>query len=124
MKKYLCLHADDGLLAATKEERERLVKKLEEKVKVQVSSPLSEEGSSLEFLKRKYYKTEDGIIMYSDRKHVDELAKTFQVKERDTPADPTFQQEDSTDELDAAQAKLYREATGRLLYLSSTRTDI
>ena len=49
VKKYLCLHADDGLLAAAKEEREKLVEKLEEKVKVQVSSPLKEVGTSLEF---------------------------------------------------------------------------
>ena len=124
VKKYLCLHADDGLLASTREEREKLVKKLEEKVKVQVSSPLYEIGSSIEFLKRKYIMSEEGSLVYSDRKRVEHLKKVMPVKERDAPADGSFLQEDKSPPLEPSKAKLFREMTGRLLYLASTRPDI
>lgn len=31
----------------------------------------------MNFLKRKYYKTEDGIVMYSDKKHLEQLARVL-----------------------------------------------
>ena len=70
----LVLHADDGLT------------KLEEatgrKAKVQISN---------EFLKRRYVRTKQGIMMYSGRKHLNPLTGALGEKlcERDTPQQTT-----------------------------------
>ena len=122
----LVLHADDGLLASTAEERRALMKKLGNQVKVQVSDPLKEVGDEIEFLKRKYTLTKDGIVMYSGRRHLEGLLNSLgpNLKERDTPADPSFLEIDLTDELPLQKSKQYKECVGRLLYLSHTRPDI
>ena len=122
----LVLHADDGLLASTPEERDALMQTLGAKVKVQVSEPLKETGSELEFLKRKYIKVPEGVLMYSGRKHLDGLLDALGagLKERDTPADSSFLEPDTGRELNNEQAKVFKECVGRLLYLSHTRADI
>ena len=53
-KSAMILHADDGLLASSKGERERIIGVFAKKVKVQTGNPMVEEGDTLEFLKRKY----------------------------------------------------------------------
>ena len=68
--------------------------------------------------------SEEGILVYSDKKHVEHLKKVMPVKERDPPADGSFLQEDKSSPLEPGKAKLFREMTGRLLYLASTRPDI
>ena len=122
----LVLHADDGLVMSTPEERRVLVAALTKRVKVQVGDPLKLPGDELEFLKRKYVKTDEGIIMFSSRKHLDALVKAFEgkLRERDTPADNSFLEPDTSKPLGPKEAKLYKESVGRLLYLSHTRPDI
>ncbi|OLP98231.1 hypothetical protein AK812_SmicGene19368 [Symbiodinium microadriaticum] len=62
-KAGLILHADDGLLASTRSEREELQRLLGEKVKVEFSTPMVHAGDELHVLKRKYIKMEDGTQM-------------------------------------------------------------
>ena len=82
----LIMHADDGILASTPEERKRILKVLGAKVKVQVSSPLREPGSEVEFLKRRYVVTEDGVVVYSNGKYLESLLKAWEAKgERGIP---------------------------------------
>ena len=50
-KSGMILHADDGLLASSKKERERLLGKIGNKVTLQMSRPLVEIGDEIEFLK-------------------------------------------------------------------------
>ena len=122
----LIMHADDGILASTPEERKRILKVLGAKVKVQVSSPLREPGSEVEFLKRRYVMTKDGVVVYSNGKYLESLLKALgtQGRKRDSPADASFQEPDNSKELAFAEAKLYRECVGRLLYLAHTRPDV
>ena len=119
----LVVHADDGLVMSTPEERKVLVAALTKRVKVQIRDPLKLPGDELEFLKRKYVKTDEGIIVFSSRKHQEALIKAFEgkLKERDTPADNSFLKPDNSK---PKEAKLYKESVGRLLYLSHTRPDI
>ena len=113
----LVLHANHGLLAAMAHEREELVKRVGAKVKVQVSAPMKDICDELEFLKRKYVKAKEGILMFSGRKHVDGLiaAPRTKVLERDSPSDHTFLEADNSKELGSQEAKLFRECVGRLL---------
>ena len=122
----LVLHADDGILAASRLSREKVMAKLGAKVVVQVSEPLKELGDSLEFLKRKYILEESGIVMFSGEKHLEGLVGALgnQIKTRDAPTDQSVIEPDVSSELPEAQAKVYRECVGRLLYLSQTRPDI
>ncbi|CAE7941469.1 unnamed protein product, partial [Symbiodinium necroappetens] len=122
----LVLHADDGILAASRLGREKVMAKLGEKVVVQVSEPLKELGDSLEFLKRKYILEESGIVMFSGEKHLEGLVGALgnHIKARDAPTDQSVIEPDTSSELPEAQAKVYRECVGRLLYLSQTRPDI
>ena len=69
----LILHADDGLLASSREEREQLLSKITPKLTVQTSAPLKEPGDEIEFLKRRYLMTEDGVIMFPSTKYADAL---------------------------------------------------
>ncbi|CAE7593484.1 unnamed protein product [Symbiodinium sp. CCMP2456] len=104
----LVLHADDGLSASTREAREELKAKLEEKVVVQFSEPLVNVGDELEFLKRRYVLEEEGVIMYCSNKHVDGLlaALGHNIKYRETPADQSFLEKDNTPELPDVKACL------------------
>ncbi|CAE7732846.1 eryA, partial [Symbiodinium necroappetens] len=81
----LLLHADDGLLAGTKKSREKLVTEMRKVVNVQVSAPMREVGNELEFLKRKYVRVPEGIIMYSSNRYAESLFETFgrDTKEKD-----------------------------------------
>ena len=120
----MVLHADDGL-ASTAARREKLLKQLSKHVKVQVSEPLNEVGDEIEFLKRRYVLTDEGIVMYSGRRHLEGLLNALgNVRERDAPADQSFLDVDSSDDLPPTKARLYKEYVGRLLCLSHTRPDI
>ncbi|CAE7303029.1 unnamed protein product [Symbiodinium sp. CCMP2456] len=125
-KTKLILHADDGLLGSTREEREHLVAKLEEHVTVQVSDVLTKNSGEIEFLKRRYVGTPDGVYMFSNVKHAEALIAAVgdDAKERDTPADQSFTEVDSSKDLEPSKSKLYKEAVGRLLYLSHSRPDL
>ena len=120
------LHADDGLMASTAAEREELKKVLREKVQVEFSDPMVGPGDEIQFLKRKYVMGEKGIVVYSNGRYLEALVKALgdSLKVRDAPADNSFLETDGSKELGAKEAKEYREATGRLLYLSHTRPDI
>ncbi|CAE7948885.1 unnamed protein product [Symbiodinium sp. KB8] len=122
----LVLHADDGLLASTSEARARLKAKLEEKVVVQFSKPALQIGDEFEFLKRRYVSEQDGVVMFSNNKHLEGLVKALgaQTRFRDTPADNTFLEKDTSQELPEAKARVFRECLGRLLYLSHSRPDV
>ena len=105
----LVLHADDGILAASRLNREKVMAKLGAKVVVQISEPLKELGDSLEFLKRKYILEESGIVMFSGEKHLEGLVGALgnQIKTRDAPADQSVIEPDVSGELPEAQAKVY-----------------
>ncbi|CAE7289458.1 unnamed protein product [Symbiodinium sp. CCMP2592] len=122
----LILHADDGLLASTATERERILGKVGSQVTVQTSLPLKDPGSELEFLKRRYVMTEEGIVVYPKEKYAEALFAGIgkSAKLRDAPSGATFLEPDSSKDLDGNQAREYREAVGRLLYLSHSRADI
>ena len=122
----LVLHADDGLLASTKEERKELEELLSKKVKVEFSAPMVEAGDELQFLKRKYVRVEEGVAVFSNGRYLEALLKSLgaELKARDAPADASFLEPDNSKELDFKAAREYREAVGRLLYLSHTRPDV
>ncbi|CAE7198879.1 unnamed protein product [Symbiodinium sp. CCMP2456] len=122
----MLLHADDGLLGSTAEARQDLVEKMGKVVKLQVSEPMKEVGDELEFLKRKYVRVPEGIVMFSSNRYAESLFESFgkETKEKDVPADKEFLEPDSSQELPAEKGKLYREAVGRLLYLSHSRPDL
>ena len=125
-KTKLILHADDGLLGATKAEREKLIEKLSEHVEVKVSDVLTKHGGEVEFLKRRYVGTEAGVYMFSNAKHAEGLIEAVgdHVKEKDTPADQSFLEPDETQALSTEKAKIFKECVGRLLYLSHSRPDL
>ena len=123
-KTQMVLHADDGVLASTKKAREDLVASLSEAVVVQVSEPLSFD-QGIEFLKRHYTLDEQGIMMNPSTKYLDNLLAALpDVRPRDTPADASFLEKDTSPGLEDCDARLFRECTGRLLYLSHSRCDL
>ncbi|CAE7327609.1 unnamed protein product [Symbiodinium sp. CCMP2592] len=125
-KTGLLLHADDGLLAATKEQKEKFEKQVGSKVTLQMSSPLAEIGDEIEFLKRRYVRTSEGVVVFSNGKYIEALSAQLgpNIKRRDSPSDPTFLEPDTSKELAPLEAKLYKESVGRLMYLSHSRPDI
>ena len=119
----LILHADDGLLGSTHEERERLVAKLEEQACHSVTvqrGPHKDSGES-ELRKRRCVGTKEGVYMFSNAKHAEALiaAAGDKAKERDTPVDQSFLQSGLTKELEPAQGKLYKESGWQAAVLES-----
>eukprot|EP00439_Symbiodinium_sp_Y106_P070112 s2160_g12.t1 len=92
-KSAMILHADDGLLASTASERDRIVKVFGSQVTVQVGDPMVGEGDSFEFLKRRYIRMKEGIAVFSNAKYLEALIKAAgpNIKRRDAPADGSFQ---------------------------------
>ena len=122
----MVLHADDGLLASTASERDRIVKVFGSQVTVQVGDPMVGEGDSFEFLKRRYIRMKEGVAVFSNAKYLEALIKAAgpNIKRRDAPADGSFQDVDDSKELDPSKARTYKECVGRLLYLAHSRPDI
>ncbi|CAE7944736.1 unnamed protein product, partial [Symbiodinium sp. KB8] len=122
----LILHADDGLLASTRAERAKFEATFGAKVTLQVDSPLAEVGDSISFLKRKYVKVPEGVAVYSNSRYLESLRSALgpKVKPRDSPADNSFLEPDNSRDLGPADAKLYKESVGRLLYLAHSRPDV
>ena len=120
------LHADDGLLASTASERAKFEETFGSHVMLQVSLPLVNVGDSIEFLKRRYVKTLEGVVVYSNGKYLESLQGTLgsRVKPRDSPADNSFLEPDGSKELGFEEAKVYKESVGRLLYLAHSRPDV
>ena len=86
-----------------------------------MSDPLLAVGDEIEFLKRRYIMTEEGVIMMSGRRHLEGLlAALGKVK----GVSASFLEPDNSEELTAAQKKVYQESVGRLLYLAHTRADL
>ncbi|OLP86509.1 Copia protein [Symbiodinium microadriaticum] len=122
----MILHADDGLLAANKKEREEILKVFGKKFTVQVGDPMGAEGDKFSFLKRLYLRVPEGIVMYSNGRYLEALVEALgpNIKKRDSPADASFQEPDDSTELEPSKAATFREFVGRLLYLSHSRPDI
>ena len=122
----MILHADDGLLAANKKEREEILKVFGKKFTVQVGDPMGAEGDKFSFLKRLYLRVPEGIVMYSNGRYLEALVEALgpNIKKRDSPADASFQEPDDSTELEPSKAATFREYVGRLLYLSHSRPDI
>ncbi|CAE7306808.1 unnamed protein product [Symbiodinium necroappetens] len=101
------LHADDGLMASTAAEREKLKKVLREKVQVEFSDPMVGPGDEIQFLKRKYVMGEKGIVVYSNGRYLEALVKALgdSLKVRDAPADNSFLETDGSKELGAKEAE-------------------
>ena len=93
---------------------------------LQVSKPLVKPGDESEFLKRRYIVTEEGLVVFPSNRYPEVLFEGVgkDARPRDTPADNSLLDIDSSSELNMNQSKLYREAVGRLLYLSHSRGDI
>ena len=82
-------------------------------------------GDELEFLKRRYVKMENGIAMYSGRRHLEGLLEALgNVRERDSPGNQTFLDADASEVLPPTKARTFKECVGGLPYLSHTRPDI
>ena len=95
-------------------------------MEVKVSDVLTKDGGEVEFLKRRYVATDQGVYMFSNNKHTEGLIEAVGdlVKERDTPADQSFLEPDESKELSSEKAKVFKECVGRLLYLSHSRPDL
>ena len=93
---------------------------------MQVSPPLLDIGDSVDFLKRRYVKTPEGIAVYSNGKYIESLRAALgsKIKARDAPADNSFLEHDTSKELNSNEARVYKESVGRLLYLAHSRPDI
>ncbi|OLQ07454.1 Retrovirus-related Pol polyprotein from transposon TNT 1-94 [Symbiodinium microadriaticum] len=122
----MILHADDGLLASSAKERERILGVLRSRVVLQVTNPLRVPGDEIEFLKRRYVYSEEGIVVFPNNRYAEALFEGVGkgAKPRDTPADNSFLEKDTSKELKESEARKYREAVGRLLYLSHSRGDL
>ena len=122
-KTGLLLH---GLLAATEEQKQKFEKQVGTKVTLQMSGPLKEVGDELEFLKRRYVRVEDGVIVFANSKYLEALEANLgpNIKRRDSPSDQSFLEPDNTTELAPTEAKLYKESVGRLMYLAHSRPDV
>ena len=122
----MILHADDGLLASSAKERERILGVLRSRVVLQVTNPLLRPGDETEFLKRRYVYSEEGIVVFPSNRYAEALREGVGkgAKPRDTPADNSFLEKDTSRELEETEARKYREAVGRLLYLSHSRGDL
>ncbi|CAE7561573.1 unnamed protein product, partial [Symbiodinium necroappetens] len=122
----MILHADDGLLASSAKERERILGVLRSRVVLQVTNPLLRPGDEIEFLKRRYVYSEEGIVVFPSNRYAEALFEGVGkgAKPRDTPADNSFLEKDTSRELEETEARKYREAVGRLLYLSHSRGDL
>ena len=122
----LILHADDGLLASTRAERAKFEATFGAKVTLQVAEPLLEVGDVISFLKRKYVKVPEGVNVYANSRYLESLSSALgpKVKPRDSPADNSFLEPDTSRDLGPADAKLYKESVGRLLYLAHSRPDV
>ena len=96
------------------------------RMNVQVSEPPKAVGSEPEFLRRKYIKVPEGVLMYSGRKPCDGLPEALGacLEEGDTPADSSFLEPNAGRELNSEQAKIFSHCVGTLIYLSHTRADI
>eukprot|EP00439_Symbiodinium_sp_Y106_P075026 s2610_g14.t1 len=119
----LILHADDGLLASTEEERKNFEEVFGGRVTLQVSPPLLDIGDSVDF---RYVKTPEGIAVYSNGKYIESLRAALgsKIKARDAPADNSFLEHGTSKELNSNEARVYKESVGRLLYLAHSRPDI
>ena len=93
---------------------------------MQTSEVLTKDAGDTEFLKRRYVSAPDGTYVFSSAKHAEALIAAIgdHVKERDTPTDQSFMENDESNELGVAKAKVFKEAVGRLLYLSHSRPDL
>ena len=123
----MILHADDGLLVSSARERKRILGVLSSRVTwLQVSKPLVEPRDEIEFLKRRYVLSKEGIVVFPNNRYAEVLFEGVGTgaKPRDTPTDNSFLEGDTSRELEVAEARKYREAVGRLLYLSHSRGDL
>ena len=120
------VHVDDALLFGRRSDLEVLLAKLKEVFEVShtfASSP----GDCFEFLKRKYVILECGVQVSSHESYVPKLMGLMGVKAgqtSSTPCSKDIYKHDTSPELDAQQAGVYRSAVGLLMYMSSDRIDV
>ena len=65
---------------------------------LQVSQPLVEIGDEIEFLKRRYILSEEGLVVFPSTRYTEALFEGIgkDAMERDTPADASFLEPDSS----------------------------
>eukprot|EP00439_Symbiodinium_sp_Y106_P075033 s1337_g14.t1 len=85
-------------LGFPKGEREQLLGQIGGKVTLQVSQPLVEIGDEIEFLKRRYILSEEGLVVFPSTRYTEALFEGIgkDAMERDTPADASFLEPDSS----------------------------
>lgn len=122
------LHVDDLLFCgSTKFWKETFLPTMQSKFNVSFNE-LQEEGSSINFLRRKIVQLSDGIMVIpgtSTASIIDNFERMFgKARQQKVPCDNGIQQEDSSAELTAGDTRNYRSIVGQLLYLARDRVDI
>ena len=122
----LDLHADDGVLTGDEALVEGFLRHLGDKVEYSRAGPFGV-GDEFKHLKKSYEVCEDGLVVRADERHIKALKALIlhsSWRTRTTPCDPSITKEDKSELLKGEMAAIYRQAVGRLLYLSPERPDV
>eukprot|EP00435_Cladocopium_sp_Y103_P006763 s6863_g2.t1 len=119
-------HVDDIQLAATPEEGQRLRENLNKKFTLTIQGPCGpgSKEEAVQFLKRRYEYTEEGLTIVMGEKYIEKLVKLLGLEQKRDRATPeTIQEEDDPPELEGEERQRFATAVGILLYMSGDRPD-